>query len=180
MRVLLFVLLCSFINPSIGLCAGTASCTNAISDSNYLGSALVSYTINGKKTSIRNVLQTEGQDIKALHLNVVGLIPNTNLVRVNFTNSLTHEVFDFVVVNKGTTVIQHYRPKLILQEEKKAAYMSGNLVNYYAEKCTVEISIADEKHVVGKFSGKFVADDGTTVRIKEGSFDIPIDESSKK
>ena len=111
-----------------------------------------------------------------MHLNVVGLIPKTNLVRVNFTNSLTHEVFDFVVANKGTTVIQHYKPKLTVQEEKKAAYMSAKLVNYYADKCTVEISIADEKHVVGKFAGQFVADDGTRIYIKDGNFDIPINQ----
>jgi len=174
MRLLLFVLLYSFISPFAGVCAGTASCSNAINDSNYLGDAQVSYTINGKKTSIRNILQTEGQDIKALHLNVVGLIPNKNWVRVNFTNSLTHEVFEFVVADKGTTIIQHYRPKLTVQEEQKAAYMSGNLVNYYADKCTVEISIADEKHVVGKFAGQFVADDGTRIYIKDGHFDVPM------
>ena len=78
------------------------------------------------------------------------------------------------MADKGTTVIQHYRPKLTVQEEKKAAYMSGNLVNYYADNCTVDISIADEKHVIGKFSGTFVADDGTRIVIKAGSFDIPI------
>src|SRR5450432_2054935 len=176
MRLLLFVLLCFIITPFAGVYAGTASCSNAITDSNYLGDAQVSYTINGRKTSIRNILQTEGQDIKALHLSVVSLIPNKNWVKVNFTNSLTHEVFEFVVADKGTTVIQHYRPKLTMQEEKKAAYMSGKLVNYYADKCTVEISIADEKHVVGKFAGQFVADDGTRIYIKDGSFDIPISE----
>ena len=176
MRIMLLVIASFIIYPSTGLYAGTASCLNAITDSNYLGDAQVSYTINGKKTSIRNILQTEGQDIKALHLSVVSLIPNKNWVKVNFTNSLTHEVFEFVVADKGTTVIQHYRPKLTVQEEQKAAYMSGNLVNYYADKCTVEISIADEKHVVGKFAGQFVADDGTRIYIKDGHFDIPMNE----
>ena len=56
--------------------------------------------------------------------------------------------------------------------------MSGNLVNYYADNCTVEISIADEKHVVGKFSGTFVADDGSRIVIKAGSFDIPINKNN--
>ena len=97
-------------------------------------------------------------------------------MRVNFTNSLTHEVFEFVVADKGKTVIQHYKPKMTVQEEKKAAYMSGNLVNYYADNCTVDISMADEKHVVGKFSGAFVADDGSRIVIKAGSFDIPINQ----
>ena len=46
-------------------------------------------------------MQTEGENIKALHLNVVSLIPKQGLVRVNFTNSLTHEVFEFVVADKG-------------------------------------------------------------------------------
>ena len=164
------------IRPSDSYCSRMASYLNAITDSNYFGNAQVSYTINGKKTTIKNILQTEGENIKALHLNVVGIIPNTNLLRVNFTNSLTHEVFDFVVANKGITVIQHYKPKLTVQEEKKAAYMSGNLVNYYADNCTVDISMADDKHVVGKFSGAFVADDGSRIVIKAGSFDIPINQ----
>jgi hypothetical protein len=176
MRIMLFVLLCSVINPFVGLCSGMASFPNAITDSNYFGNAQVSYTIKGKKTIIKNILQTNGENIKALHLNVVGLISNSNLVRVNFTNSLTHEVFDFIVTNKGTMVTQHYKPKLTVQEEKKAAYMSGNLVNYYADNCTVDISMADEKHVVGKFSGAFVSDDGTRIKITSGSFDIPINE----
>jgi hypothetical protein len=174
MRVILIVLLSVIMHPSAGLCAGAAFFSNAMVDSNYFGNAQVSYTINGKKTSIKNILQADGQNIKALHLNVVSLIPKGNLVRVNFTNTLTHEVFDFVVADKGTTVIQHYKPSLTVQEEKKAAYMSEKLVNYYADKCTVEISIADEKHVVGKFAGQFVADDGTRINIKDGSFDIPM------
>jgi hypothetical protein len=164
------------VSPSIARCAENSFLISIGPDSTYFGNAVVSYTIKGKKTTIKNILQTEGENIKALHLNVVGLIPNTNLLRVNFTNSLTHEVFDFVVANKGTTVIQHYKPKLTVQEEKKAAYMSGNLVNYYADNCSVDISIADEKHVVGKFSGAFVADDGSRIVIKAGSFDIPINE----
>jgi len=176
MRLLLFVLLCSVINPLTVLCAGTASHLKSTPDSTYFGNAVVSYTINGKKTTIKNILQTEGENIKALHLNVVGMIPNTNLLRVNFTNSLTHEVFDFVVDSKGTTVIEHYKPKLTVQEEKKAAYMSAKLMNYYADRCTIEIIMADEKHVIGKFSGAFVADDGSRIVIKAGSFDIPINQ----
>ena len=176
MRIILFIIAFFIIYPSTGLFAEKVFYPKDIPDSTYFGNAKVSYTINGKKTTIKNFLQTEGESIKALHLNVVGLIPNTNLVRVNFTNSLTHEVFDFVVADKGTTVIQHYKPKLTVQVEKKAAYMSANLVNYYADKCTVEISIADDKHVVGKFAGQFVADDGTRVVIKAGSFDIPINQ----
>ncbi len=176
MRIMLFILVFSVINPSDGFCSGMASYQRPITDSNYFGNAQVSYTIHGKKTTIKNILQTEGQNINALHLNVVSLIPKNNLVRVNFTNSLTHEVFDFLVADKGTTIIKHYKPRLTVQEEKKAAYMSGNLVNYYADNCTVEITIADEKHVVGKFAGEFVADNGSRIIIKAGSFDIPINE----
>jgi hypothetical protein len=174
MRVILFVLLSFFIYPSVGFCSGMALYPKANPDSTYFGNSVVSYTINGKKTTIKNILQTEGENIKALHLNVVGLIPNTNLLRVNFTNSLTHEVFDFVVADKGTTVILRYKPKITVQEEKKAAYMSGNLVNYYADNCKINIIIADEKHVAGRFAGQFVADDGSRITIKDGSFDIPI------
>jgi len=176
MRSILFIIAFFIFHPNTGLYAEKVFYPKDVPDSTYFGNAVVSYTIKGKKTTIRNILQTEGENIKALHLNVVGLIPNTNLVRVNFTNSLTHEVFDFVVADKGTTVIQNYKPKLTVKEEKKAAYMSGNLVNYYADNCTVDISIADDKHVIGKFSGAFVADDGSRIVIKAGSFDIPINQ----
>jgi hypothetical protein len=177
MRIIPFILLAFFVYPSAGFCAKKEYYQKAITDSSYFGNAQVSYTIKGRKTTIKNILQTEGQNIKALHLNVVSLIPKKGLVRVNFTNSLTHEVFDFVVADKGITVIQHYKPTLTIEEEtNRAVYMSEKLVNYYADHCTVEISMADEKHVVGKFSGQFVADDGTRIYIKEGSFDIPINE----
>jgi hypothetical protein len=176
MQVMLFVLLFFTIKPFTGAFAEKTFYVDTVPDSTYFGNAVVSYTINGKKTTIKNILQTDGENIKALHLNVVSLIPKGNLVRVNFTNSLTHEVFDFLVADKGTTVIKHYKPRLIVQEEKKAAYMSAKLVNYYADNCTVDISMADEKHVVGKFAGYFVADDGTRIYIRDGSFDIPINE----
>ena len=164
------------VSPSIARCSEYSFFTSIFPDSTYFGNAVVSYTIKGKKTTIKNILQTEGQNIKALHLNAVSLIPKQGLVKVNFTNSLTHEVFEFVVADKGRTVFQHYKPKITVQEEKKAAYMSGNLVNYYADYCTVDISMANEKHVVGKFSGEFVSDDGKRIVIKAGSFDIPINE----
>ncbi len=178
MRVILFLILSIFIYPAAGLCSGTAFRPHTPTDSNYFGNARVSYTIHGRKTIIKNILQTEGQNIKALHLNTISLIPKKGLVRVNFTNSLTHEVFDFVVADKGTTVIRHYKPTMITQEEKKAVYMSEQLVNYYADYCTVVISTADEKHVVGKFAGQFVADDGTRINIKDGNFDIPMNQTN--
>ena len=175
MKALLSISYLYLLTPLSALCSeNTIHCVGP--DSTYFGNAVVSYTINGKKTTIKNILQTEGENIKALHLNVVSLMPKQGLVRVNFTNSLTHEVFEFVVADKGKTVIQHYRPKLTVQEEKKAAYMSQKLVNYYADNCTVTIIQADAKHVIGKFSGSFVADDKTKIYIKDGSFDIPINE----
>jgi len=176
MRSIVLISSLFIISPFIARCAENSYSTRPVTDSTYFGNAVVSYTIKGKKTTIKNILQTEGQNIKALHLNVVSLIPKQGLVRVNFTNSLTHEVFELVVADKGRTVIQHYKPRLTSQEEKKAAYMSGDLVNYYADYCTVDISMANDKHVVGKFSGEFVADDGKRIVIKAGSFDIPINE----
>jgi hypothetical protein len=176
MRSKWFIITFLITSPLIGICAENSYFTHPVPDSSYFGNAVVTYTIKGKKTTIRNILQTEGQNITALHLNAVSLIPKQGLVKVNFTNSLTHEVFEFVVADKGKTVIQHYKPRITVQEEKKAAYMSENLVNYYAENCTIDISMANEKHVVGKFSGDFISDDGKHVHIKRGSFDIPISE----
>ncbi|HEY2350361.1 MAG TPA: hypothetical protein VGH64_15190 [Puia sp.] len=174
MQALLLTAVLFIFNPLQGISAEKFNFRRHGPDSTYFGNAVVSYTIKGKKTTIKNLLQTGGQNITALHLNVVGLIPKKNLVRVNFTNSLTHEVFDFIVADKGTTVIQHYKPTLTVEEEKKAVYMSTSLVNFYADNVRVEISIADEKHVTGKFSGEFISDNGTHVVIKAGSFDIPI------
>jgi hypothetical protein len=178
MRVIIILVLSVIIYPATGLRAGTVSRPNTLTDSNYFGNARVSYTVHGKKTTIKNILQTDGQNIKALHLNTVILIPKKGLVRVNFTNVLTHEVFDFVVADKGTTVIRHYKPTMITQEEKKAAYMSEQLVNYYADNCTVVISTADDKHVVGKFAGQFIADNGARINIKDGNFDIPMNQTN--
>ena len=177
MRIILFVLLSPILYPSIALFAENTFCTNAITDTNYFGNAYLSYTINGKKTSIKNLLQTKGQNIKALHLNVVGPIAKTELLRINFTNSLTHEVFDFVVANKGTTLIRHYKPSLTVKDEQKAAYMSPQLVNYYADNCKIDITIADGKHIVGKFAGQFISDNGKHIDIKDGSFDVPVNEN---
>jgi len=177
MRSVLFILTFLMIHPFTGFCSGKITFPHADPDSTYFGNAVVSYTIKGKKTTIKNLLQTEGQNIKALHLNVVGPLSKTGLMRVNFTNSLTHEVFDFVVADKGTTIIKHYKPALTVDIEKKAAYMSEKLVNYYADWCKIDIIAADEKHVAGKFSGEFVSDDGIRIRIKKGSFDVPINEN---
>jgi hypothetical protein len=174
MQALLLTSVLFIFNPLQGISAEKFNYRTPEPDSTYFGNAVVSYTIKGKKTTIKNILQTEGENITALHLNVVSLIPKKNLVRVNFTNSLTHEVFDFMVADKGVTIIQHYKPTLTVAEEKKAVYMSPSLVNYYADNVRVEISIADPKHVAGKFSGEFISDDGTHVVINAGSFDIPI------
>lgn len=176
MRPLLICLLFYVIQPVTGFCANADIHPKPRPDSSYFGNAVVTYTIKGKKTTIKNILKTEGQNITALHLNVVELMPKQGFVRVNFTNSLTHEVFDFVVADKGSTIIQHYKPAMTVDVEKKAAYMSEKLVNYYADWCKIDIIAADEKHVVGKFSGEFVSDDGTRVHIKKGSFNIPVNE----
>ena len=176
MKAAFLFLMFFVIRPSDSYCSKMASYLSAVTDSNYFGNAVVSYTINGKKTTIKNILQTDGQNIKALHLNQVSLIPKKGWVHVNFTNSLTHEVFDFLVADKGTTVIKQYKPKITVDEEQKAAYMSGKLINYYADHCTVVIITADEKHVVGKFAGQFVADNGARINIKDGHFDVPINE----
>jgi len=177
MRILSFMFLSFIIFPCVGFCMGINFIPKTTADSNYFGNAFVSYTINGKRANIKNLLQKDGQNIKALHLNEVVLLPKKKWVHVNFTNSLTNEVFDFMVNDKGTTVIRKYKPKLTADEEQKAAYMSSKLINYYADYCTVEIITANAKHVVGKFNGEFVADNGTRIIIKDGKFDVPISES---
>jgi hypothetical protein len=174
MRFVFLFLVLMFIVPVPGRCErAMLEKWDAPTDSTYIGDARVTYIINGRRVSIRNTLQTDGATYKALHLNAVSQIPDKNLVRINFTNSLTNEVFDFIVAGKGTTTIIHYIPTISIQAEKKGVYMSDQLVNYNAENVKVKIHSNDGKRVSGKFSGKFISDKGSVVYIRNGSFDLP-------
>ena len=84
MRIIPFIIAFIIIHPGNGLCAKKVFYQTTTPDSTYFGNAVVSYTIQGKKTTIKNILQTEGENIKALHLNVVSLIPKTGLVEGKF------------------------------------------------------------------------------------------------
>ena len=174
MKVAFLLLLLMYIVPVPGRCERAISTKQyALEDSTYVGDAFVTYMINGRKVSIRNTLQTGGGTHKALHVNTVSQIPDKNLVRINFTNSLTNEVFDFIVAGKGTTTIIHYVPSVSLQPEKKGVYMSNQLLNYNAENVKVEIHSSDGKRITGNFSGKFISEKGNVVYIRNGSFDLP-------
>jgi hypothetical protein len=99
------------------------------------------------------------------------------MVKVNLTDSLTHEVFNFFIANKGTTTVLKAKPPLSNVLDKKAAqasYMGTDYTNYYGESVEVTITAMDDKHVAGTFSGKFSTDDDSRqpVEIKDGTFDV--------
>ncbi len=140
-------------------------------DSTYFGDAQLSYTIEGRKVNIKSYLQTKGKNFTALYINQV-VKKDGAMVRVNLTNSLTSEVVNFLVPDKGTTHIQHYSPTLFNRAAPQGSFML-NIDNYYADDVTVQITAMDDKHVAGTFSGKFISRNKKTIQITNGSFDVP-------
>ena len=99
------------------------------------------------------------------------------MVRIKCTNSLTSEVFNLYVANKGTTNILHSKASfadVVNGREVVATYMDPNsLKNYYGDSVTITINSMDGKRVSGIFSGLFKTDDKTSaVEITHGSFNM--------
>ncbi len=178
MRMFLLFLFFSILHPQSGKCGILTQTFYTYADSTYSGDAQAAYIIEGRKVNIKSNLQADGQTIIALHVNQVIRIEKTNFVRVNFTNSLTHEVFDFVIADQGRTVVRHFKPRLTNGDKIKAVYMSSDLVNYYAETVKIAVTSMDARHVTGTFSGKFIADDGKAIHISSGHFDMPFKSGS--
>ena len=145
---------------------------DASGDSTYTGDAKLAYTVEGRKVNIKNLLHTEGKNWIALFMNEVSSNTTDHLIRINLTNELTREVFDFVVNDKGPTTFTHYQPSLSNFRGKTSSYMGLKYQNYYADDVTISITSSDATHVTGTFSGKFKGDKGT-VQITDGLFDVP-------
>lgn len=142
-------------------------------DSSYTGDASLSYTIGDRQVAIKNNLVTGGKNWIALFLNSVVNRTAGGLVKINITNYLSKEVFNFTVANKGTTSILHYSPSLA-ETKNKASYMSPKYVNYYADAVTVNITSINATRVAGTFSGKFIDNDKKSgINITDGKFDVP-------
>ena len=140
-------------------------------DSTYSDNGQLSYTVEGRKVNIKSYLNTNGKNFIALYINEVAK-KDGSMVRVNLTNYLTQEVVNFLIADKGTTPIIHYMPSFTNKTTAQGEFML-KYDNYYADNATVQITVIDNKHVAGTFSGKFISDSKKTIQITDGSFDVP-------
>lgn len=169
---------CSNKNSNTTTAASTTSSTNADNtDGIFLGDNSLEYTIDGKHVSIKDLLQKGSENLVALYLNKVNNNTTTGMLRVNMTNEISKEVFNFNIANSGTTTILHYSPSLSNFSNKKnneAEYMSPKYQNYYGDSVTVTITEINASHVTGKFSGRFLSGDDKPValEITDGSFNL--------
>lgn len=161
---------------SLAACSGRASGTGGGSgDSTYTGDNLFSYTFNGRKVTIRDLMHNgDGKNYMALFLNHV--TNDGGMVSIEITNQMTSEVFNINVPNSGTTKVVHYTPSLSNFRDKKttmAEFMS-HLKNYYGEDVTVTITAIDATHVAGTFSGKYLSggDKPVPMEVTDGQFDL--------
>jgi hypothetical protein len=128
------------------------------------GNGSLAYTVDGTKTVVTPPAST-------IFINEVSHNTAKATVKIKVTIFPMGELFDFVVADKGTTNIEHYKPSF--QEEKAGAtYLSAKGRNYYGDHASVTISTIDAAHVAGTFSGTF-ADEDKSVTITDGSFDLP-------
>lgn len=158
----------------------SASNTNSENsgDSTYSGNSSLTYTIDGRHVAIKDIMHDgDGKNWMALFLNSVKNNVATGMVKVNVTNELTKEVFNFSIANSGSTTIQHYSPSLsnfVNKKSSEATYMSPKYKNYYGDSLIVNITDINATHVTGTFAGKFLSDDDKPVslNISGGSFDV--------
>lgn len=169
---------CSNKNSNTTTAAATTSSANADdTDGTFTGDNSLEYTINGKHVSIKDLLQKGSNNLIALYRNKVNNNSATGMLRVNMTNEISSEVFNFNIANSGTTTILHYSPSLSNFSNKKnneADYMSPKYQNYYGDSVTVTITDINASHVAGKFSGRFLSGDNkpVTLEITDGSFNV--------
>ena len=165
---------------SLAACSGRGSAAAASGggsgDSTYSGDNLFSYTFNGRKVTIRDLMHDgDGKNWMALFLNHV--TNDGGMVSIEITNQLTSEVFKITVPNNnGTTKVSHYTPSLSDFGDKKttmAEFMS-HYKNYYGEDVTVTITAIDATHVAGTFSGKYLSGGNKPVpmEVTDGKFDL--------
>jgi hypothetical protein len=125
----------------------------------------LSYTVDGKKVVVNRPAIT-------IYLNEVSHNTAKGSVKIRVTIFPAGELFDFLVAEKGTTNIVHYKPSFG-ENKVEAVYLSPEGHNYYGDHVSVNISSLDGTHVSGTFSGTFTAE-GKTKTVTDGSFDLPM------
>jgi hypothetical protein len=163
----------------LAACSGRGSASSSSGggsgDSTYSGDNMFSYTFNGRKVTIRDIMHDgDGKNWMALYLNHV--TNDGGMVSIEITNQLSKEVFNITVPNSGTTRVSHYTPSLSNFSDKKtnmAEFMS-HYKNYYGDDVTVTITSIDATHVAGTFSGKYLSDGDkpVPVEVTDGKFDL--------
>lgn len=139
---------------------------------------IFSYTIDGKQVVAKNYVQHAN-----LFINEVSNDGANGTVKIKVTCE-SGSVFDFQVANSGNTTITNYNPSLGNISDKKskaASYMEGSSYRmYYGDSVTVAVTSLDATRVSGTFSGTFKAeadDSGATVKITDGSFNLPFEKN---
>lgn len=144
-------------------CANNSSAATAASGDNAEGS--LAFTVDGTRTVVKPPSTT-------IFLNEVSHNAATGMVKIRVTIFPAGELLDFHVADKGTTAVVHYTPSFT-EDKVSATYMSHTGHNFYADNVSVSISASDAAHVAGTFSGTFT-NEGKTVTISDGSFDLPM------
>src|SRR5215475_14267312 len=123
--------------------AAAASTNN---DGDYAGNSSLTYTIDGKKTAIKDYLKKDGKNFIALFINEVTNDDASGMLKLGLTNALTSEFFEFKVANKGSSAILHYNPGLNYTKNQGTylAYKGFRGVqhpaNFYADSVTVTVN----------------------------------------
>ena len=147
---------------SLASCANNSSAATAAGGN---GGGNLAFTVDGAKTVVNPPTTT-------LYLNEVSHDAAKGTVKVRVTIFPAGELLDLHVADKGTTSVLHYTPSFT-EDKVSAEYMSHTGHNFYADQVSVSISAADAAHVAGTFSGTFT-NEGKTVTITDGSFDLPM------
>jgi hypothetical protein len=142
-----------------------ALCVNNNYASTTSGEGSLSYTINGTKVVVE-------RPASSIYLNEVSHNAIKGSVKIKVTIFPSGELFNFLVADKGTTNIEHYKPSFG-EHKVEAVYLSHEGHNFYGDHVSVSIGALDANHVTGTFSGTFT-DEGKTVTIKDGNFDLPM------
>jgi hypothetical protein len=129
------------------------------------GNGSLTYTVDGTRTVVK-------RPSSSMYINEVSHNGAKGMVTIKVTIFPAGELFNFVVADKGTTNVVHYKPSF--EEDKvKAIYLSSKGTNYYGDHVSLTISELNAAHVAGTFSGTFAAE-GKSVTVTDGSFDLPI------
>src|SRR5664279_1248063 len=126
---------CALSGSKPGLSDSSSTTSGKGGDSVYAGKNSLTYSVEGRNVAIKdNLVLGEHNYAMALFLNNVTKRVNDGTLDLELTNILTHEVFNFRILNAGSTTITHYspgQPASFHNKDVQATYMSRAYLNYY-------------------------------------------------